>query len=194
MSSASTGVAGRRGGVGPGAIDQKPAMPWPCGDCAWTLRVEKPAAHAASAQTTFKAGMSVVRSGRYSDLGSVFAERARDPHQITAVLRRHAFELDLVAGREAFLAPAAAARDRRRRGLGRPLLLLAVRGDDVELQDRVRVVEAKLRDGAADGDPLVDLVEHRRRVMRERRTGTENEHGRKNESRDHALFLSGRRP
>src|SRR5262245_18888044 len=176
-------------------MDQKPAIPWPCDDCAWTLTAAvSAAAHAASALTTFNARMSVVGPRRYADLGSVFAERARDTHQIAAVLRRHSFELDLGAGLEARLAPAAPAQDRRRRGVGRPLLLLPVRGDDVELEDRMRIVEAKLRDGAADGDALVDLVEDGCRVVRERRTGAENEHAEKSDSQDHPSFSAAGSP
>jgi hypothetical protein len=67
------------------------------------------------------------------------------------------------------------AQDRRRCGLGGPLLFPAVCGDDVELQDRVRIVEAKLGDRAADGDALVDLVEDRRRMMREGGAGRDDE-------------------
>src|SRR6185436_411122 len=141
-------------------------------DCASRLgAATRPAAHAASALTTFNARISVVRSRRYADLGSVFAERARDAHQIAAVLRRHPFELHFVAGREARLAPAASAQDRRRCRLGRPLLLLAVRGDDLELQNRMRVAEVKFADRAADRDALLDLVEDRRRVVRDGCTG-----------------------
>src|SRR6185503_8471317 len=126
------------------------------------------------------------RSGGHANLGSVFAERARDAHQVAAVLRRHPFELDLVAGLEARLAPAASAQDRRRGGLGRPLLFLAICGYHVKLQDRVRVAEAKFGDRAADRDALLDLVEDRRRVVRECRARSEDEHAENTQTQDHA--------
>ena len=68
----------------------------------------------------------------------------------------------------------AARQDRRRCGLGGPLLFPAVCARR-RTWDRVRIVEAKLGDRAADGDALVDLVEDRRRVMREGGAGRDDE-------------------
>ena len=113
-------------------------------------------------------GRLTIEVRRIAEHRAVRHRHARDDAGWAAVLRGARVHGDLVAGLENRRAPARAAEDARRPALDCPLLILAVRVLDDQIEPRVWIHPAPFLDGAGQRDDLVDLV-GRVAVVRERR-------------------------